>query len=135
MTTQNVLLYRTTFTNLTPGAPTTYYYPTSAGVIADGYDHLTFRLQLVSADVNNTLTATIWADDGTGSWLWNESLGLYDWMTGAWGTASWVANNATTLARLQAWNHNAKVWRVQLVVLLAAAAANSGVIEIRGVKE
>ena len=135
MTTQNVLLYRTAFTNLTPGAPTSYWYPSAAGISADGFDNLAFRLRLVSGDANNTLTATVQADDGvTGTFEWDESRGLYDWLTNLWGTASWSANNATVRARLLARNHNARLWRVQVVVLLAAAANNSGIVEIRGVK-
>ncbi len=128
-------LYRTTFTNLTPGAPTSYYYPGATGMNCDGYDHLTFRAQLVSADVNNTLTMTVESDDGvTLTFGWGESLGLWNWMTGARGTATWVANNATVRCRLLAQNHNSRLWRVKIVCLLAAAAANSGIIGVYGVK-
>jgi hypothetical protein len=135
MSTQNVLAYRTTFTNLTPGAPTSYYYPAATGMSLDGYDNLTVRAQLVSADVNNTLTLTVESDDGvTNTFAWDETRGMYNWMTGAYGAASFVANNATVRCRLLAINHNARLWRVKIVCLLAAAAANSGIIEIRGVK-
>jgi hypothetical protein len=134
MTTQNTLIYRTTFLNLTQAA-SPHYYPASTGLNADGYDHLTFRLQLVSGNVNNFVTATIHADDGTtGTFPWDESLGMWNWMTGAYGTASWIANNSTVYARLQATNHNARLWRVRLVIVDGAAAANSGIIEIRGIK-
>lgn len=134
MTTQNFDQERYTFTNLTPGAPTSYYYP-AAGTSGDGFDHITVRASLTSGDVNNTLTMTVESDDGTtGTFGWDETSGMYDWMTGAYGTASFVANNATVLCRLTAFNHNARLWRVKIVCLLAAAANNSGIIEIRKVK-
>jgi hypothetical protein len=135
MSTQNVSVERYTFLNLSPGAPTSYYYPSATGTTGDGYDHITVRATLVSADVNNTLTLTVESDDGvTGTFAWPETRGMYDWMTGAYGAASFVANNATVRCRLLAINHNARLWRVKIVCLLAAAAANSGIIEIRKVK-
>ncbi len=135
MGTQRILPYYTTFLNLTPGAPTSYYYPSATGMNCDGVDNLTIRAQLVSADVNNTLTMTVESDDGvTNTFAWDETRGCYNWMTGAYGTAAFVANNATVRCRLFVKNHNARLWRVKIVCLLAAAAANSGIIEIRGVK-
>ena len=132
MTTQNILPYRTTFANL---AAATYYYPSATGVNCDTFDHLQFRLKLVSGDVNNTLEATVEADDGfTGTFEWPETRGLYDFLTGGWGAASWIATNTTTRARGIAWDHNARLWRVKLVVTLGAAANNSGIVGIRGVK-
>lgn len=128
-------LYRTTFTNLTPGAPTSYYYPAATGMNCDGYDHLTFRAELVSANVNNTLTMTVESDDGvTATFAWDETRGLWNWMTGTRGAASFIANNATVRCRLLAQNHGSRLWRVKIVCLLAAAAANSGIIEVFGVK-
>jgi len=134
MTTQNVNLYHTAWVNAA-GAPTTYYYPSSAGADGDGYDDIAFELQLVSGNANNTVTATVESDDGGGTWAWDESLGLYDWIIGARGTASWTANNATVHARLTARNHGAKKWRVKIVVTVAVAPVNSGVVSIRRVKE
>jgi len=134
MTTQNTLVYRTTFLNIAQaGSP--YYYPAATGLNADGYDHLTFRIQIVSGNVNNSVTATVESDDGvTWTFAWDESRGLWNWMTGARGTASWVANNSTVYARLLAFNHNARLWRVKLVIVDGGAAANSGIISVRGIK-
>jgi len=121
-------------TNLTPGAPTTYYYPSAAGTNLDGFDHLSVRALLISGDADNTLTMTVESDNGTGTFAWDETPGMYNWMTGTYGTASFVANNSTVACRLLAFNHNARMWRVKIVCLLAAAANNSLIISIRKVK-
>lgn len=135
MTTQNVSVERYAFANLTPGAPTSYYYPSTTGTTGDGFDHITVRAELVSANVNNTLTLTVESDDGvTGTFAWDETRGMYDWLTGLRGIASFIANNGTTRCRLAAFNHDSRLWRVKIVCLLAAAAANSGIIEIRKIK-
>jgi len=133
MTTQNVNMYRTTFANLTQaGSP--YYYPSSAGMNLDGFDHLAVRLSL-TAGALNTVTASIWSDDGSGLWVWNETMGFYSWRTGVWGAASLAAAAGTTaLDRYTAWNHNARLWRVRIVIVDGGAVSNSGIIGLRGIK-
>jgi hypothetical protein len=125
-----------TWSNLVSG---TYYYPDANGTILDGFDNLTIRAQLYGAVANggpqNSVTMTIESDPGLAVWAWDETLGLYDWMTGTRGTASFVAAGATVNCRLQVWNHNARLWRVKIVINDGGGAArNSGIIEIRKIK-
>jgi hypothetical protein len=133
-TTGNISEERYTFSNLADG--TILYLPGATGTNGDGFDHMTFRVQIVSGNVGNTVTATVQSDDGvTGTFAWDETLGLWNWMTGTYGTAGFVANNSTTRCRLLAINHNARLWRVKITVAIVAANAdNSGIIEIRKVK-
>ena len=134
MTTQNSQRERYTFSNLADG--TVAYYPSSAGTDGDGFDNITFRLSLISANADNTLIATVESDDSvTGTFVWDETRGLWNWMTGAYGAASIVATNATVLARLLSKNHNAKKWRVKIVVSAKGGGpAHTGLIEIEKVK-
>ena len=134
MTTQNISVGRYIFSNLADGA--IVYYPSAAGTDGDGFDHITFRLFLKAIDADNTLIATVESDDGvTGTFAWDETRGLWDWMTGTYGAASFIANNASVYARLLALNHNAKKWRVKLVVSAKGGGPNhNGGIEIYKVK-
>lgn len=155
MTTQNVTYCRATFTNMgVAGATTSYYFPRavqSAGITQtsftttsaeayvdqDGYDHLDVRGSITSGDPNNTVVVTVESDDGvTMTFVWDETRGMYDWMTGLWGTANFTATNATVRFRLFAVNANAKRWHVRIANTTAPAQAvnNSGIIEIRQIK-
>jgi len=134
MTTQNITQVRYTFANLTQAA-SPYFYPQAAGMNLDGFDHFSVRAQLVSGDLNNTVTMTVESDDGiTATFPWDESRGMYDWITNARGAASWIATNATVRCRLQATNHNARLWRVRIVIVDGAAPNNSGILVFRGIK-
>jgi hypothetical protein len=133
VTTQNSNLYQSSFANLADGA--TVYFPSADGIDGDGFDTFDFRLKLVSGDGDNTLTATVQSDTGAGTFEWDETMGLRDWMTGLYGTVSWTANAGTTDVRAEARNHNAKKWRVKIVCSTKQAAANnSGIVTIRRVK-
>jgi hypothetical protein len=134
MTTQNRSVERYAFANLADG--TTAYYPAATGTDGDGFDDITFRVFLKANDADNTLIVTVESDDGvTGTFAWDETRGIYNWMTGAYGAASFVANNSSVYARLLALNHNAKKWRVKLVVSAKGGGPNhNGAIEIYKVK-
>jgi len=133
VTTQNFQVERYTFSNLTfAGGP--YYYPSAAGTILEGYDHLTVRAQLVGG-AGNLVTLTVESDTGLGTWAWDETTGMYDWMTNARGAATFVGGpGATTVCRLFACHHQARLWRVKLEVVDDQAPDNSGIIEFRKVK-
>jgi hypothetical protein len=134
MTTQNFTQERYTFTNLAMG---NYTYPNANGTDGDGWDNIAFRIRIVAGSADDTVMVTVASDDGvTMTFVWDETRGLYDWITGGYGVVSVLANNAIVTGRLVALNHNAKKWRVNVGVDYKGlgAVSNAGIIEIRKVK-
>lgn len=131
MTTQNFIPYRSA--ELSNAAAGTYYFPDANGTDGDGFDHISFAALLASKVATDTLMLDIQSDDGSGTWGWNETLGCYYWGNGTYGN-TFVVNLATSYIRLTSWNHNAKKWRVRVVVDVKGVANNTVIVGIRKVK-
>jgi hypothetical protein len=131
VTTQNFELYRST--KLNNGAAGTYYYPDANGTTGDGFDHIEVQAMLSSGIATDTLMLSVQSDDGSGTWGWDETRGMYLWSTGTYGNV-FVVNLATSHIRLTLLNHNAARWRVCLVIDVKGVANNSSTIGIRKVK-
>lgn len=131
MTTQNFIPYRSAeYNNVAAG---TYYFPDANGTTGDGFDHIEVASVLMSKVATDTLMLSVQSDDGSGTWGWDETLGMYLWSTGTYGNVI-VVNMATSYVRLLAWNHNAARWRVRIIVDVKGVANHTFITNIRKVK-
>lgn len=133
MTTQNISLYRSaTLLNVASG---TYYFPDANGTDGDGFDHIEVAAMLASKVATDTLALYVEADDGTtGTFGWDETRGCYYWGAGTYGNTFTAINLTTVYIRLTMLAHNAKKWRVRVVVDAKAAPDNTITVGIRKVK-
>lgn len=84
-----------------------------AWIDMDGYDHLSIQ-GYVTAVGAATATLTVWSDDGSGTWAWDETPGCRDSITNAFAATYVGTGGVNTNFHLHLIDANSRRFQVRL---------------------